>query len=270
MNKLPLPQNDKSLGQHFLKDQNVITKICHDFFEDTKNNAGAILEIGPGPGILTETLASFSLPFKVIELDQRFKVYLEQFIPSSQIILGDALKLPLADILSESFFNKPIWLVSNLPYNVSAPLLVLFLQISQIKQMTLMFQKEVADKVYAFHTTKNSMNSLMALTQTYFECRLLLKVSPGAFTPPPKVDSAVLSMKRIENPIISLEEFHRYEKFLRLLFSHRRKQLGGVLRSSFPESKIKSIFEHLNISISIRAEALTLTEVHELYRNFHP
>ncbi len=262
--RLPLPYADKSLGQHFLRDHKVIENICNDFNTTAKN----ILEIGPGPGILTEFLAKHGLPYMVIEKDLRFKEYLLQFLDDEQIYMGDALKVDLEAFIAEHFNEKNVWLVSNLPYNVASPLLINFLQAPSIKQMTLMFQKEVADKVFAFTTTKNSMNSLMALSQTYFNCGLLLKVLPGAFNPPPRVDSAVLSMTRIEDPIIPLAEFLKFEKFLRLVFSQKRKQLGGVLKAQFKPEQIQQIFSELNIELTIRAEALSLAQIQTLYRKF--
>lgn len=261
--KLELPSADKSLGQHFLRDQNIIDKICNDF----KNEAEAIVEIGPGPGILTESLALLPQPFCVIEKDTRFGVYLEQFIKANQVTMGDALQVHLSRFFAEKGIgDKKIWLVSNLPYNVASPLLINFLQAPEIKFMTLMFQKEVADKVFPFSTTKNFMSSLLVLSQAFFHCELLAKVPPGAFAPPPKVDSAVLRMKRRETPLVPLVEFRELEKFLRLMFSQKRKQLGGVLKSSYPLQKIQEAFASQNIALTIRAEALTLEDVLELYR----
>lgn len=264
--KLELPLANKSLGQHFLKDQNVISKITSDF----QGSAEAILEIGPGPGILTESLALRSkkenLPFFVIEKDERFPEYIRQFISDEQITLTDALAVDLSAFFQEKkIAEKNIWLVSNLPYNISTPLLVNFLKAFEIKFMTLMFQKEVADKVFPFSTTRNFMGSLHALTLAYFDCELLLKVPPGAFQPPPKVDSAVLTMKRKSTPLVPQSEFAVYEKFLRILFAQKRKQLGGLLKSSFPQPLIEASFNELSIPLTIRAEALTLEQVIALY-----
>jgi len=181
--------------------------------------------------------------------------------------MADALNINLSDFYKEKKIDgKSIWLVSNLPYNVASPLLINFLQSPEIKFMTLMFQKEVADKVFPFATSKNFMSSLLVLSQSYFDCKLLCKVPPGAFAPPPKVDSAVLSMIRRDSPLVPLKEFHKLEKFLRILFSQKRKQLGGVLKSTFEPNRIALAFEQLGIPLSIRAEALTLEQVLELYR----
>ena len=261
--RLELPSADKSLGQHFLRDQNIIQKICADF----KDKAEAIVEIGPGPGILTEYLAILGLPYYVIEMDTRFGVYLDQFLSADQVTMGDALQIHLNSFFEEKKISgKKIWLVSNLPYNIATPLLVNFLQAKDIKYMTLMFQKEVADKVFPFATTKNFMSSLLVLCQSYFECDLLVKVPPGAFAPPPKVDSAVITMVRRDIPLVSLEEFRTLEKFLRQMFSQRRKQIGGVLKSYYLPAKIKESFESLGLETTLRSEVLTLTQVIALYR----
>lgn len=260
---LELPSADKSLGQHFLRDQNVIQRICSDF----SDKAEAIVEIGPGPGILTEHLAALGKPFFVIEMDTRFEVYLKQFITSEQITMGDALQIHLSKFFEEKGLSgKKIWLVSNLPYNIASPLLINFIQAPEIKYMTLMFQKEVADKVFPFATTKNFMSSLLVLTQSYFECDLLLKVPPGAFAPPPKVDSAVLTMIRRDEPLVPLSEFRTLEKFLRQMFSQKRKQIGGVLKSYYLPAKLSESFESLGISLTLRAEALTFNQSLDLYR----
>ena len=132
--------------------------------------------------------------------------------------------------------------------------------------MTLMFQKEVADKVFPFATTKNFMNSLLVLCQSYFECDLLAKVPPGAFAPPPKVDSAVISFTRRATPLVPLSEFKTLEKFLRQMFSQRRKQIGGVLKSYYLPEKIKESFDSIGLATTLRSEVFTLEQVLELYR----
>ncbi len=261
-----LPSANKNLGQHFLKDQNVISKITSDF----KDFNGGILEIGPGPAILTAELSKHQKEFHVIEMDLRFKEYLEKFVKEKNIHFTDAVKVDLNQFIKENYHDQNVWLVSNLPYNVGSVLLVNFLTVEKIECMTLMFQKEVADKVFPFATTKNSMNSLLVLCQNYFECSLLLKVPPGAFLPPPKVDSAVISFKRIKNPRVSIAEFKTLETFVRLVFSQKRKQLLGILKQRFSEEKIKAALSELNIAPTIRAEALNFNQMIDLYRKFYP
>lgn len=267
-NKNRLPFANKDLGQHFLKDEKVIQNICSDF----KDQADIIFEVGPGPGILTKHLCLHQKPFYVFEKDHRFPEILKEFLPLENIELGDATKLNWEEVLKTKQIDshKKIWLVSNLPYNVSVPLFTAFLECAQIQFLTLMFQKEVAEKILNFSTNPkdHEMGSLMALAQTYFQIKLLCKVPPGAFVPAPKVDSAVLSFVRLQDPVIALQDRSLFESFLRTLFSQKRKQMGKVLRSRFSEEKIQTTLTKLNIDRTRRAETLTLNEVHALYRGF--
>jgi 16S rRNA (adenine1518-N6/adenine1519-N6)-dimethyltransferase len=253
----PLPFANKNLGQHFLRDQKVIELITEDF----KSIAKSIIEIGPGPGILTENLSKHELPFKVIEKDRRFLEYLDQFIPLENIQFEDALKSNLEELFPGS---NDTWLVSNLPYNVSSQLFIKFLQSPSIKYLTLMFQKEVGNKIFKEGAKKNDMSSLLVLGQTYFEMSQLCLVPPGAFVPPPKVQSVVLSGKRKENPVISLDDFKKFEKFLRQLFQFKRKKITKNLHS-YSKDLIKEVFEELDISLDIRAEALDLGQVQQVF-----
>ncbi len=257
-----LPEANKSLGQHFLIDKSVITKITDDFKEVAK----AIVEVGPGPGILTENLSAHKLPLHVIDKDERFPEYLKQFIEEDKIHITDALKWDLEQGFIDWGYSKDIWMVSNLPYNVSTPLLIQFIKAPSIKYMTLMFQREVADKVFPIDTREGkAMNSLLALCQTFFEVELLCKVPPGAFAPPPKVDSAVLSFTRREETIISLDQFKSFESFLRSLFQFKRKQMGSNLKSRYPKETLESALSACGLERTQRAESLKLEEIQQLY-----
>lgn len=171
---------NKHLGQHFLTDPSVVQAIAQNHSE----RARAILEVGPGLGVLTSPLSRLGRPFKVVERDPRFAAPLLKWLPRQDIVVADALKFNWEAAFKQWRWPK-LWLVSNLPYNASAPLLAQFLQCPSIQFMTLMFQREVARKICAFEPRPNGMNSLMALTQNYFEVRLLKNVPPGAFRPAP-------------------------------------------------------------------------------------
>lgn len=254
-----LPRADKRLGQHFLRDPKIIQAITSDHDDGDH----AIIEVGPGPAVLTPYLAARGRPFAVIEMDTRFEELLR---PHTEYVhIGDALEVDLDAFIAKTFPGKEVMLVSNLPYNVSVPLLTKFIATPAITRMTLMFQKEVADKVYS--EGKNSMGSLMALTCAYFDVKPLCKVPPGAFIPPPKVDSAVISLKRLENPRVAFDHMKRYEAFLRLFFSQKRKQLGSVLKSRYSSEQIESSMTSIGRDRTIRAEALTLSEVIALYNS---
>ena len=258
-----LPWADKSLGQHFLVNQNVIEKITSDFHQE----AEWIIEVGPGPGILSEKLSHHQLPFHAIDKDSRFRQILEKFMDPLNIHIEDALESDLSSYISQWFDNNPNgWLVSNLPYNVSTPLLIKFIEERPIRYMTLMFQKEVAEKVFLNQPTNKSMGSLMALTQTYFDVSLLSKVSPGSFSPPPKVQSSVLSFKRKEHPVVDLSEFKKFELFLRKLFSQKRKQASSVLKGYRTPDELLSAFTKANCNLTDRAETFNLGQIHILYK----
>lgn len=260
-----LPRANKDLGQHFLKDQKIINSITSDF----KDECDVIVEVGPGPAILSASLASHNKPYYIIEMDQRFKDYLIKIMPEENMYFQDALDFNWKAFIEEKGLqDKKIWLVSNLPYNVSSPLFLSFIQVPQIKYMSLMFQKEVGEKTYLRQNEKNQMSSLLSLSLNYFECKLLCKVLPGAFNPPPKVDSVVVSYKRLESPEISLEAFSKYESFLRILFQFRRKQLGSVLKGYIPKDKKDEFFTNACVENTIRAEALSLDQVYALYKSY--
>ena len=258
-----LPTAKKKLGQHFLNDKNIIQKICTDY----SIHSDAIIEIGPGPGILTESLQQNGKTFHVIEKDHEMDEYLFKYLKKEQITIADALDINLTSFINEHFKDsKKIWLVSNLPYNVSVPLTINFIRCSNIQYMTLMFQKEVGEKIICDHyKQKNSTNSLQMITNNFFKTKLLSKVAPGAFLPPPKVASVVISFERIKSPQVSLEDFKKFESILRLIFSQKRKQLFPLLKKRFNEEKLDNIFKNIEIDRKIRAEALTYQKVIELY-----
>lgn len=256
------PWANKDLGQHFLKDQNVIKSITEDF----ANECEAIIEVGPGPAVLSEHLAKYDVPYYVIEKDERFPDYLLNHISRDQITIADALQLDINDFIKEKGLeDKKIWLVSNLPYNISVPLTIRFLKAPQIKFMTLMYQKEVAFKIIRGDKKKNYMGSLMALCENLFKSSLLLNVPAGAFIPPPKVESAVISMVRKDQYDVPLEDFSHFESYLRKLFSLKRKQLGKVLKPHYPADRLEKALKECNIERTVRAETFTYEQVINLY-----
>ena len=258
-----LPRANKDLGQHFLKDQTIIRKITSDYAEE----AEVILEIGPGPAVLTRELAQHDKELAVVEKDERMQEYLKDFVSEENTFFMDALTLDQNELLKKlNWENKKIWLVSNLPYNVASPLIVNFLQWTSIKQMTLMVQKEVGLKIIGKTAKgKDDMSSLHALCSNFFEVKELCKVPPGAFLPPPKVDSMVVSFKRIDSPGVPLEEFKKFEKFLRTLFQFKRKQVFNVLKALHPAEKLETAFAQCDIERTARAETFNKAAIQLLY-----
>lgn len=253
------PTANKSFGQHFLSSPHVIKKIT------TKPHApiDVIVEIGPGPAVLTPLLKNHGLPIFVIEMDERFVELLAPVVGAENVFRQDALLFDWNSFLSKHGF-KNVWLVSNLPYNVSVPLTLSFLRIPQISQMTLMYQKEVADKIFP-KDPKNAMGSLHSLVLSQFEIGHVVHAPPGAFVPPPKVDSTVLSFKRRESPHVPLSRIDHFESYLRLTFAQRRKQLGGILRKEWGADKTTHCLQVAKLSPEVRAEALSFQDVLNLY-----
>lgn len=261
MNKLPTA--NKELGQHFLISEKVIDAITTDFIE----KCDVIVEVGPGPAILSKKLSQHKKPYYVIEKDSRFLSQLETVVDKENIFIEDALNFNWQNFVNTySLNNKDIWLVSNLPYNVGTVLFTNFLSIKEIKYMSLMFQKEVGDKTY-FRQGKNQMNGLLFQSLNYFDSNKLIKVSPGCFSPPPKVESVVVSYKRKSLPDISIDEYKILNTFTRALFSMKRKQIGTVLKRFYDKAKLDMVFSTTQIDPRTRAETLSYDQVLTIYKN---
>lgn len=254
------PMANKSFGQHFLNSPTVINKITSPL----PDGVDCIVEIGPGPAVLTPHLAKYGKPLFVIEMDERFVELLAPVVGADNIYRQDALLFDWNKFLSEKGF-KSIWLVSNLPYNVSVPLTLSFLRIPEITHMTLMYQKEVAQKILP-NDPRNAMGSLHAMCLSQFELKHVVYAPPGAFVPPPKVDSQVLGFKRKASPDIPLTDIDAFESYLRLAFGQRRKQLGGILKGEWGAEKTTERLAKAGIDPQVRAEALTYEHVLKLFR----
>ncbi|MCK5072328.1 MAG: ribosomal RNA small subunit methyltransferase A [Bacteriovoracaceae bacterium] len=253
----------KKLGQHFLVNKQVAREIADDWARESS----AIIEVGPGKGVLTDLLIEWNIPTHAIEKDERMRDILLDILEENQITFGDALKIDLEKLVDDLSWNdEKIWLVSNLPYNISVPLMMKFTRVENIKYMTLMFQKEVGEKIVPNSNKKNIMNSLMAICCNYFDCKQLCKVHPGSFAPPPEVESVVISFKRWDHPTIPLREFDSYEQFLRRLFAFKRKQIGTILKRTYEKSRLLDALNECGISTTDRAESLDLLTIQTLYQ----
>lgn len=217
----------KHLGQHFLKDPSVSLQIAHLL----NPSAGEqILEVGPGTGALTQPLiARFGTDVHVVEIDRESIAFLlsADWIENPNIHEADLLKSTPEDLgLSASFR-----LAGNFPYNISSQILFRLLEWrDRVPQCVGMFQKEVAERVCAPHGSK-TYGILSVLLQTYFQCTYSFTVGPGAFNPPPKVDSGVISLVRTpENDPAGLD-YESLRKLVKAAFGQRRKTLRNALRA---------------------------------------
>lgn len=249
------PVADKKFGQHFLHAPNVIEAITRDIPED----CDAIIEVGPGPAVLTPLLKKHNKPTFVFEMDKRFYEILSDVVGIENVIMGDALTIDFEAFLKAKKLENA-WLVSNLPYNVSVPLTLAFMRTPRIKRMTLMYQKEVAEK-FLPRSGKNTMSSLHSLANIFFKTSRVVDVPPGAFQPPPKVMSQVLRFDRLTTPLVDLKDWDKLETFMRLIFQNRRKQLKGLLKELTSETELAEFFRSHQIPETIRSEALTSSQV---------
>jgi 16S rRNA (adenine1518-N6/adenine1519-N6)-dimethyltransferase len=238
---------NKKLGQHFLLDLNITRRIARA----AGDIAGkTVVEVGPGPGGLTRALLeSGADPLIVIEKDARFLPLLEPLSEWSggrlRIVQGDAIEadeFALAD-------GRAFAIVSNLPYNVGTPLLVKWLKAGH-RDMTLMFQKEVAQRVVA-KPGSDAYGRLAVLAQACCVCRLEFTVPARAFTPSPKIDSAIVRLMASANPYPDL---YALERVSAAAFGQRRKMLRSALRALTPESE--DLLRSAHIEPTARAEEI--------------
>jgi 16S rRNA (adenine1518-N6/adenine1519-N6)-dimethyltransferase len=216
----------KSLGQHFLKDRNVAARVAGSL---TGKGYDSVLEIGPGMGILTGFLLDRNFPdFRVIEIDNESVHYLETNFPRlKNIIRGDFLA---ADI--DVVFREKLGVVGNFPYNISSQILFKALNHrDKIIEVTGMFQKEVAERICSGPGSK-TYGILSVLLQAFYDIEYLFTVSENVFSPPPKVKSGVVRLKR--NEIINLGcNEALFTKVVKACFNQRRKTLRNSVRAVF-------------------------------------
>jgi len=251
----------KYLGQHFLKDKNIIKKILE--FSDI-NKEDLVLEIGPGKGALTNYIFNYTDNVVLIEKDKDLIPFLKKNFPKALIFNLDACNLNLEKIFSQAkkFFQKDfenIKIISNLPYNVGNIILINLLSFFPlIKDITVMVQKEVAERIAADPKSKK-YGFLSVLLQTFFKIKKGFNVPPKAFFPPPKVYSSVI--KLIPKPYKEVKYFYenieKYKKFLTKAFSQRRKKLKNVC-PFFPKEFLDK-----------RAEEIDVESYKEIFRNLN-
>lgn len=241
---------NKALGQHFLLDENFCDKIA----SLTNNlNDKYVAEVGPGPGGLSRAiLRQNPQQFIMIEMDKRFEPLLSPLCQSNKntnIHWGDALKTDIPAL----FLADKITLLSNLPYNIGTVLLINWLkQIQQFNQLVLMFQKEVALRVCA-QKGEQHYGRLAVMTNWLCETYLALNVPPSAFTPPPKVHSAVITVTPRPTPLIDVS-FEAMEFIVGKAFNMRRKMLKRSLKD------LNIPWEDLDIDPTLRPEMLDIED----------
>lgn len=252
----------KSLGQHFLLDLNLTGRIARAAGE---LSAGTVIEVGPGPGGLTRALlAAGARQVIAIEKDARCLAALAEIQAAYpgrlDILAADALTVDTAQL-----GVAPRRIVANLPYNVATPLLIGWLRnAAAFTQMTLMFQKEVADRLIAVPNTKD-YGRLSVMTQWRATARLEFAVDRRAFTPPPQVTSAVIGLTP-RPPVANDPPWDAMERVVAAAFGQRRKMLRAALKSLAANAEDR--LARAGIDPTRRAESLTVKEFVALTREF--
>ncbi len=245
----------KRFGQNFLRDQHVLDRIvaAAELQADDR-----IMEIGPGPGALTGRLLATGLPVLAVEIDRDLGAALQaRDAQNLDVRIGDVLRLDWSTLLSQ----PPYKLIANLPYNISSQILFKVLDHrAAFRRLVLMFQKEVGDRLVAQEDSRD-YGILSVLMQTWFRIERVIKVAPGAFFPPPKVDSVVLCFTPLAEPRVALHDGELYRKVVRGAFAQRRKTLrNSLLGSGWPAEQLDQALAALGIDPGRRGETLRIEE----------
>lgn len=244
-----LPRPRKRFGQHFLTDRHYLQRIVAAI---DPGPGDAMVEIGPGTGLLTEALAAKVERLHVVEIDRDLAAALrERFSPERVVVHeGDALEFDYTRL------PAALRAVGNLPYNVSTPLLFRMAAIAdRLRDCVFMLQKEVVDRMVAGPGTRE-YGRLSVMLQYRFAMSLALRVPPGAFTPPPKVESAVVRMRPLGNDRLRARDESAFARLVAGAFGQRRKTLRNALRDSVTDAA----FGSAGVDPVRRGETLSVAE----------
>ena len=254
----------KKFGQNFLIDTHVLDKIIRSA-EITKDDF--VLEIGPGIGTMTQYLACAAREVVAVEIDKALIPILEDTLSSYDnvtVINEDVLKLDIVKLAQERNGGKPIKVVANLPYYITTPIIMgLFESHVPVQSITVMVQKEVADRMQVGPGTKD-YGALSLAVQYYAKPYIAANVPPNCFMPRPKVGSAVIRLECHEEPPVQVEDEKLMIRIIRASFNQRRKTLANGLKNSpvisLSREGIEQAIAELGKGASVRGEALNLEE----------
>lgn len=252
----------KKFGQNFLIDTHVLDRII-SAAEITKDDC--VLEIGPGIGTMTQYLAENAREVIAVEIDQNLIPILGDTLSAYDnvtIINDDVLKVDIAKLCEEKNEGKPIKVVANLPYYITTPIIMgLFESHVPLKSITIMVQKEVADRMQTGPGSKE-YGALSLAVQYYAKPEIVANVPPNCFIPRPNVGSAVIRLTRHDQPVVEVESEKHMFSLIRASFNQRRKTLvngltnGGVAK----KEDVLLALNEMELSETIRGEALTLSQ----------
>jgi 16S rRNA (adenine1518-N6/adenine1519-N6)-dimethyltransferase len=256
-------RRSKALGQHFLKNPLILKKIVRTI---RPQKSDLIIEIGPGKGALTLPLVAKAGQVIAIEKDSSLAAFLQKKdLPNLTVLEEDILKVDFKKLYKKDTCDK-VKLVGNLPYSISSPLLFKILDEKELfSECVFLFQKEFAERICAQPGIKKYA-PLSILFQIHFSTKLHFFVPPDSFSPRPRVESALISLRKREKPLFQLEE-EAFRKFLKAAFQHRRKTLfNNLILLQYQPSSLREAFQKFGLANSLRPEQLTISQFVSLYQ----
>lgn len=258
----------KTLGQNFLIDKNVLNKIVS---ASELNENSCVLEIGPGAGTLTRRLAETGARCTAVEIDKALLPILGETLAgfdNFNLINSDILKVDLKRLIKDEFDNKPFHVIANLPYYITTPIIMQILESRlPVVSMTLMVQKEVADRMCATCGSKE-YGALSVAVQYYTIPTVICRAEPHCFIPQPKVASSVVHLKVSATPTVTVSDEKKFFAIVKSSFGQRRKTLLNALSKSpyFSANKdsVRSALTQMGVDENIRGEKLSISQFAKL------
>lgn len=254
----------KGLGQNFLTDAGVLDRIV-----DAAQIENGVLEVGPGFGVLTHALAETGKKVVSVEVDSRLLPVLKYTLSgfdNVKIIERDIMKTDIGELINSEFGEGKISVAANLPYYITTPIITRFIESRlNVSNMVFMVQREVAERICADCKSRD-YGAISLFCQYYTEPEIVCIVPAGSFYPAPKVDSAVLRLKMLENPRVSVRNETMLFKTIRASFSQRRKTLSNGLSGGLGIDKVKiaQMLSDLGYPATVRGETLSLKDFAEI------
>ena len=261
----------KSLGQNFIIDE----KVCPRMAEYAADSRTGVLEIGPGIGVLTRELAACAKKVRTVELDRSLEPILNKTLAdldNVKVIFGDAMKLDLEALIKEEFSDcERVCVCANLPYYITSPIIMKLLESRlPLDEIVVMVQKEAAERLCAAVSSREA-GAVTVAVEYYAESEILFGVDRECFMPPPKVDSAVISLKCRKEPPVSVPDEAKFFSLVKACFAQRRKTLQNTVSSTLHIEKtaLAECLEEMGLDSTVRAEKLTMAELAELSTLLH-
>ena len=252
----------KALGQIFIVNPSVCPRMAEMCGAD--KDCG-VLEVGPGIGVLTNELCKVAKKVVAVELDKRLPEILAKTLADHdnvKIVSGDIMEIDLHKLIEDEFGGMDVVVCANLPYYITSPVIMKLLEEKlPIKSLTVMVQKEAADRLCAQMGTR-ACGAVTAAVRYYSEPKLLFKVSAGSFMPPPKVDSAVIRLDIHRTPTVELKDEKLFFRVIKSAFAQRRKTLVNSVASglSIDKATVTRLMEENSLNPLARAEQMSLQD----------